>query len=77
LYHRYLGNLDDEELMQHFARSLGFQFRAAWAFFMPLEKILAYLDNDPELATITEEDLQLMAPASNSATRSKCHRQRI
>jgi hypothetical protein len=56
LYHRYKGNLDEEVLMKSFVTGLGFVFRPAWAFFMPLEKALAYIDNDPELATLTAED---------------------
>jgi hypothetical protein len=44
LYHRYLGNLDDEVLMRDFALGLGFDFEPVWAFMMPVEKILAYVD---------------------------------
>jgi organic radical activating enzyme len=56
LYHRYKGNLDDEILMKAYATKLGFTFSAAWALFMPLEKSLAYVENDPSLATLTTED---------------------
>lgn len=45
LYHRYLTNLNDEVLMEEFAKSLGFEFIPVWAFMMPLEKILAYVDS--------------------------------
>lgn len=60
LYHRYLGNMDDEILMKNFAESLGFDFSPVWAVMMPLEKGLAYLDKDPTQANLTQEDLQLI-----------------
>lgn len=59
MYHRYLGNLDDEVLMREYAWSLGFEFQPVWAFLMPLEKAGAYLDGD--MSSITEEDRKLMA----------------
>jgi len=43
LYHRYLGNLDDELLMRRFAEGLGFAFATSWAFLMPIEKIFAFI----------------------------------
>jgi organic radical activating enzyme len=55
-YHRYKGNLDDELLMKAYATKLGFTFSAVWALFMPLEKSLAYVENDSSLATLTAED---------------------
>lgn len=60
LYHRYLGNLDDEVLMKRFAESLGFEFRPVWAFMMPLEKTFAYIDHDSSDVQLTSEDLQLI-----------------
>ena len=59
-YHRYKNNLDDEIRMKDYATKLGFAFSAAWALFMPLEKILAYIENDPLLATITADDYALL-----------------
>ena len=43
-YHRYLGNHDDEQAMYDYCQSLGFEFEPAWAYFMPLEKVLSYVD---------------------------------
>jgi MoaA/NifB/PqqE/SkfB family radical SAM enzyme len=60
LYHRYKGNLEDEIKMKEFAESLGFGFQPVWAFFMALEKILAYDLKDPSISTITEEDEKLV-----------------
>jgi organic radical activating enzyme len=56
LYHRYKSNLDDELLMKAYATRLGFTFAPVWALFMPIEKLLAYVENDASLATITTED---------------------
>lgn len=58
MYHRYLGNLDEEILMREYAWSLGFEFQPVWAFLMPLEKIDAYLDQDE--SSFTEDDRKLM-----------------
>ena len=60
LYHRYKHNLRDEAPMRHFAQGLGIGFQPVWAFMMPLEKILAYVNDDPSEATLTEEDHQLI-----------------
>jgi hypothetical protein len=56
LYHRYLGNLDDEVHMRRFAGELGFQFDPAWAFMMPLEKVLAHLEGHQD--ELTDDDRQ-------------------
>jgi hypothetical protein len=58
MYHRYLGNLDEEVLMREYAGSLGFEFQPVWAFLLPLEKAGAYLDHD--LSSFTEDDKKLM-----------------
>ena len=60
LYHRYKHNLADERPMREFAQRLGFGFQPVWAFMMPLEKILAYVNDDPTEATLTDEDHQLI-----------------
>ncbi len=44
LYHRYLGNLDDEVLMKAYSESLGFGFEPVWAMMMPLGKVLAAIE---------------------------------
>jgi MoaA/NifB/PqqE/SkfB family radical SAM enzyme len=61
LYHRYKHNLADERPMRAFAHSLGIAFQPVWAFMMPLEKVLAYVNDDPTEATLTEEDHRLIA----------------
>jgi MoaA/NifB/PqqE/SkfB family radical SAM enzyme len=43
-FHKYRHNVHEEALMERFAKSLGFDFQSDWAFLMPLEKILAYVD---------------------------------
>lgn len=42
-YHKYRYNLDEIELMEEFAKSLGFGFGADWAYFMPIEKVKDYI----------------------------------
>lgn len=54
-YLRWLGNLDEEFLMQEYAEGLGFTFQADWAWFSPIEKVISILSND--LARVSEEDL--------------------
>jgi hypothetical protein len=60
LYHRYKHNLADERPMREFARSLGIDFKPVWALMLPLEKILAYVNDDATQATLTAEDHQLI-----------------
>jgi len=60
LYHRYKHNLGDEQAMRAFAARLGLGFQPVWAFMMPLEKILAYVNDDPREATLTEDDHRLI-----------------
>jgi hypothetical protein len=60
LYHRYKGNLDDERLMKAFCRELGFDFIPVWAYMTPLEKVLAYADDDAALADVTAADLEII-----------------
>jgi hypothetical protein len=59
-FHRYLGNHDDETLMRAYAMSLGFEFAPAWAYFMPLEKNLAFLGDTSTRAKITPGDRELI-----------------
>ena len=44
-FHRYLGNLDDEILMQKFVQELGLSFTTVYASFCPLEKTLNLHDS--------------------------------
>jgi MoaA/NifB/PqqE/SkfB family radical SAM enzyme len=64
LYHRYLGNLDDELLMKKFAEDLGFNFETSWSFMMPIEKVLAYVSENIAETTLTDEDLKLIQKLS-------------
>jgi len=59
-YHRYLDNEADEVAMKLFAESLGFRFVKAWAYFMPVEKMLTYLHPDSPLTKLTAEDQALI-----------------
>lgn len=71
LYHRYVGNIDDELLMRQFAASLGFLFQPVWAYLMPVEKIIAYLESPEEMS---QKDLDLISmlalPPSNEVMRA-------
>ena len=44
-YHKYLHNLDEEAAMKDFSTRLGFSFGSSWAFYMPLEKVDAYIQD--------------------------------
>ncbi|MDC0196087.1 radical SAM protein [Gammaproteobacteria bacterium] len=55
-YHRYLGNHQDEKAMQEYSASLGFEFEPAWAYFMPLEKMLAYVESEATEVKLNQED---------------------
>lgn len=78
LYHRYLGNLEDELLMKAFCEGLGFDFLPVWAFMMPLEKVLAFSDPTYQQATVNGEDLALIErlalPLTESIEIAKRHR---
>ncbi len=43
-YHKYRHNLDELEPMRALAAELGFEFCADWAFLMPVEKLVQYMD---------------------------------
>lgn len=78
LYHRYKHNLADEAPMRQFAHSLGIGFEGVWAFMMPLEKILAYVNDDPTEAVVTDEDHALIdnlaLPLKEAIAASEQHR---
>lgn len=59
-FHRYRNNLKEEPLMRDFAAGLGFDFEPAWALMFPLEKILAYVEEEVQDFPLTEEDQQLI-----------------
>jgi MoaA/NifB/PqqE/SkfB family radical SAM enzyme len=56
LYHRYLGNLDDEYKLREIADKWGIVFETCWAYLMPLEKILAFAYDDPRISPLNKED---------------------
>jgi|WetSurMetagenome_2_1015567.scaffolds.fasta_scaffold00204_6 organic radical activating enzyme len=58
LYHRYLGNSDDEILMRNYANSLGFDFQPVWAYFMNLEKIIAFFDGNKSV--LSQNDVNII-----------------
>lgn len=43
-YHKYRHNLHEIEPMRRLATELGFEFEDAWAYYMPLEKLMRLLD---------------------------------
>ena len=59
-FHRYLGNHEEEYLMQEFSESLGFKFGAQWAYLIPLEKVMAFVDPDHTDQVLTNDDRQLI-----------------
>ncbi|MCP4004489.1 MAG: radical SAM protein [bacterium] len=60
-FHRYLGNHEEEVQMSAYAQSLGFEFDPAWAYLMPLEKVLALADPDATDVKLTDEDREVVA----------------
>lgn len=45
-FHKYRHNVHELPLMESFARELGFDFIADWAYLMPLEKLIAHVEDD-------------------------------
>lgn len=43
-FHKYRHNLHELEAMRAYATELGFEFCADWAFLMPVEKLVQYMD---------------------------------
>ena len=60
IFHRYLDNQDEETSMRKFASSLDFDFTTYWAYLMPLEKNLAFLDPNSSITQFTEQDKALV-----------------
>lgn len=65
-YLKYRHNLIELERARGFAGSLGFEFHHDWAFYTPLERILAYVDGSLSEAEKRTAD-QLLAPDVLSA----------
>ncbi len=59
-FHRYLGNHEDEAAMRDYAESLGYEFEPAWAYLMPLEKMLAFVGSDATDVKINGEDQRII-----------------
>ncbi len=60
-FHKYVDNGDDEVKMKTYAKELGFRFVAAWAYLMPVEKMLAIAAPDDKNASqLTNQDHQLI-----------------
>ncbi len=58
---RYLGNHEDEGRMKRYAESLGFEFEPLWAYFMPLEKVLAFAELGSSSMLLSQDDQALIA----------------
>ena len=49
-FHKYVYNLHEASLMKDYVTSLGFSFRTSWAYYMPIERVFSYMENQlPEL----------------------------
>ncbi len=59
-FHRYLGNHEDERHMREYAEELGFEFNPAWAYLMPLEKVLAFAEPAATDVRLEAEDRELI-----------------
>ena len=55
-FHKYIDNEADEAPMAEYAESLGYRFETSWAYFMPIEKVLAKLGEGTEHAVIDAQD---------------------
>jgi hypothetical protein len=65
-FHKYRNNLADLEPMREFATRLGFEWMENWAFYMPLEKVLALAEGkltEAERAFVDHEIALPMLPA--------------
>ncbi len=75
-FHKYRHNLAEIELMEDFAKSLGFEFMSDWAFLMPLEKMLQFINHtlpsherefaEESIVPSIHDALSLMAAHKNS-----------
>lgn len=60
LFHRYLGNHDDEREMKKFAEPLGYNFETVWAFMMPLEKGLIIAEEGVSSEKLSDSDREII-----------------
>ncbi|HBH54253.1 MAG TPA: radical SAM protein [Planctomycetaceae bacterium] len=70
-YHKYRHNLHEVAPMREFSHQLGFEFSDAWAYYMPLEKLLRLLDGQlpPEERRFVEDEFALPIVESIAAAR--------
>jgi MoaA/NifB/PqqE/SkfB family radical SAM enzyme len=61
LFHRYLGNHEDEAKMRAYAEGLGFEFSPVWAYFMPAEKFIALGQGGIGSNRLTQDDRDVIA----------------
>ncbi|NOR72207.1 MAG: radical SAM protein [Methylomarinum sp.] len=61
LFHKYIGNQGEEQKMKVFSEELGYKFETAYAYFMPLEKLLAYVGDEDAGTVINEQDWEIIA----------------
>lgn len=57
-YHKYFHNLHEIEYMEKFAKSLGFNFGADWAYFMPIDGVKKYMEG-----TLSESEVNFIETA--------------
>jgi len=57
LFHRYLGNADEEAQMKEHSEKLGFSFAPVWAYMMPVEKVLQFV-KDP--SRLSPQDIEIV-----------------
>ena len=59
-YHKYLDNVADEAEMRAFSENLGFRFVSAWAYLMPVEKMLTVAGDNEMGAELSATDRELI-----------------
>ncbi len=65
-FHKYRHNLEEVAPMEAFARELGFDFLANWAYLMPLEKVLAHLSGTLPATEQTFADTHFVPPPEDA-----------
>lgn len=59
-FHKYRDNEEDEELMRAYAEELGFRFVSAWAYLMPVEKMLKISKEGGSANSLSADDRELV-----------------
>lgn len=73
-YHKYRNNLHEVAPMKAFAEGLGFTFDATWAYYMPLEKVVDYVEGratEVDKKFVEEEFALPIGQAVTAATKFK------